>query len=834
MFHLTIKELIARRRRLVSSIFAVLLGVTLMAGTLVFTDTMTAAGDSVLEEARAGVDAMVREPSDVDIAYGQVGPRMDASVLDVVRRVPGVEDAALQITGYAQLVDADGDAVGDQEQAAAFGFNWIDNASLNPYRIDEGHAPQRDDEIVIDRGSADDGGFTIGDAVTVLTQRAPATFVVSGIATFGSADSPAGATAVLFTDSAAQTYLSAPGQVDGIVVDAVDEMTQQEMVDRLAAAVPGLEAVTGATLVADDQAAFHDSLGPFRIFLLVFAFVAVFVGAFMINNTFSITVAQRTQQLAMVRALGASKRQVLWSVMAEAAAIGVTGAAAGLGAGIGLAAGLTALFESMGVKLPEGAMVIDPTSMVLSAGIGITITLVSAWMPARRAGKVPPVAALREIAIDRTATSKRRTAIGVVITGLGCVALLAGLGGAGIELVGVGAFVTLCGVAVLGPVLARPVIGAFGVFVRRRGTSGDMAVRNARRNPKRTARTASSLMIGVALVAFIAVLASSLKASFQSSLDDTFIGTHIVDSGAYEGRGGFSPDLADVMEADAGVSVVSESRVARAVVDGSEIYLFGETSSTIGEIFDLGHVDGDIAALGTDGIAVEAEYAADHGWQIGSPIDVTMTTGSHRFVVKATYDNAAEWLDSYFVDVAAFDRYLPAQLDYRIYAVGDDSRIHELADAYPSTTVMDKAEFKEMVNGELDTVLGIVYALLALAVIIALLGIANTLALSIHERTRELGLLRAVGMSRRQMRTVVRWESVMIALFGTALGLVVGSFFGWAVVGALRDEGVDQFTYPVANLAVVTVIACLAGAVAAIGPARRASRLDVLDALVAT
>jgi putative ABC transport system permease protein len=834
MFELTIKELVARRRRMLSTVFAVLLGVSLMAGTLVFTDTLLAAGDDVMEDGRTGIDAMVRADSAVDVSFGQVGERIDASLIDEVRDVPGVATAELIITGYAQVVGIDGQVVGDLEQTPSFGFNWVDDASINPFDVVEGRAPAADDEIVIDRGTATTGGVGVGDRITVLTQQAPTVFHVAGVATFGSADSLAGATAVLFTTDAAQRFLAAPGQVDGVAITAEPGVSQDAVAEAVSAAVPDMEVVTGAELVAEDKAAFHDSLGEFRIFLLVFAFVAVFVGAFMINNTFSITVAQRTQQLAMVRALGASSRQVLWSVMAEAVAIGIAGAAAGLCVGVGLASGLGALFGALGVDLPDGSIVVDPSSMALSAGIGIGITMISAWMPARRAGKVPPIAALREVAVDRTVVSKRRIAVGGGITGVGGAALMAGLGGAGIELVGVGAFLMLCGVAVLGPVLARPVISAFGIAVARRGAAGDMAVRNARRNPKRTARTASSLMIGVALVSFIAVLAASLKTSFSGSLDDTFTGTHIVDSGAYEGRGGFSHELADRMRSSTGVSVVDESRVAPALVDGSDTYLYGTTGATVGQIFDLGEVTGDLASLGADGLAVDAEYAADHGWEIGTTVDIALASGTHPFVVEATYGNAAEWIGPYFVDVEAFDRYLPGQLDYRIYAIGDDTAVRELAAHYPSTTVRDKAEFMDMVNGELDMVLGVVYALLALAVVIALLGIANTLALSIHERTRELGLLRAVGMGRRQVRTVVRWESVMIALFGTVLGLAVGSFFGWATVRALHDKGIEHFTYPVANLAAVVVIACLAGAVAAIGPARRASRLNVLDALVTT
>ena len=833
MFTLTIKELFARKMRLLSTVFAVLLGVCLMAGTLVFTDTLTSQFNDVLEDAHAGVDAMVRAPSDVELSYGQSGTRMAADTIDAVRKVDGVAQAALEVTGYAQIVGPDGTTIGNQEQAPAFGFNWIDVAELNPYQIVDGTAPQRDGEVVIDRASADEGALQVGDQITVLTQLAPREFTLAGIATFGTADSPGGATAVLFTDDDAQHYLSAPGQVDGVAVQAVDGVSQDEIVARLENVVPELDVVTGATIVEEDQAAFAAAFGPFKIFLLVFAFVAVFVGAFMINNTFSITVAQRTQQLAMLRALGASRRQVLRTVMAEAVAIGIVGAVAGLAAGIGLAAGLKTLFKALGVVLPEGGMVINPTSMIISASVGIVVTVVSAYLPARRAGRLQPIAALRDLAVDREGTSKRRLVIGATTTAIGIAALLAGLGGSGLELVGLGALVALVGVAVLGPVLARPVIGMFGLVVRHRGTSGEMAVRNAQRNPKRTARTASSLMIGVALVAFISVVAASVKTSFGGSVKETFTGSHIVESGTWDGRGGFGLDLAIEMSAHPGVETVSEERTSPMVVDGSEKQMLGFTGSTIGRIFDLGSIEGDLSALGTNGLAVDAEAAAERGWTIGTEVPITLASGDQTFTVVATFDNASEWVGDEFVDVQAFDTYQPAQLDSRIFAIGDDAAIRDVAAAYPSAEVLDADQFLKQVTGEIDVMLGVIYALLALAVLIALLGIANTLALSIFERTRELGLLRAVGMVRSQVRTTIRWEAIMIALFGTTLGLTVGSFFGWASVRALESEGIDQFTYPVANIVVITVVACVAGAIAAVLPARRAANIDVLDAISA-
>jgi putative ABC transport system permease protein len=296
-------------------------------------------------------------------------------------------------------------------------------------------------------------------------------------------------------------------------------------------------------------------------------------------------------------------------------------------------------------------------------------------------------------------------------------------------------------------------------------------------------------------------------------------------------RGGFSDELANALTDTPGVDVVSESRVTTALVDGSETYLNGYTGATIGQIFDAGIVEGDLGALGADGIAVHAGTAEERGWSIGTNVPVVFAGGEANLVVKATFDNGKEWLGAEFVDVAAFDVHVPAQLDYRVYAIGDDAAIRGAVAGYSSAEVLDADQFFAQVTGELDVILAVVYALLALAVLIALLGIANTLALSIHERTRELGLLRAVGMTRSQIRSVIRWEAIMIALFGTTLGLAVGSFFGWASIRALRSEGIDRFTFPVGNLLVITIIACLAGAIAAIVPARRAARLDVLDAL---
>ncbi|HUP73616.1 MAG TPA: FtsX-like permease family protein [Acidimicrobiales bacterium] len=835
MFRLTIKQLAAKKLRLLTTATAVLLGVAFLAGTLVLTDTIGRTLDSVLADANAGTDAYVRGTSELEVGFGEARPRIDASVADQVRRADGAHDVAVRISGYAQLVDKTGTPIGDPEAAPMFGFNWVTVDDLNPYRIATGHAPGNDDEIVIDKHSADAAGYRPGDRATVLTKSAPREFTISGIAKFGTADSPGGASAVLFTDAVAQHLLGETGKVDGIAVTAASGTSQAQLVASIEQFVGSdVQVITGAALTAEDQRAVADSFEFFNMFMLIFAAVAVFVGAFIINNTFSITVAQRTREMALLRAIGANRRQVLRSVLAEAVVVAILASTAGLAIGIGVAFGLEAMLASFGFDVPDGPTVVSGRTIVVSLTVGVLVTLASAFLPARRAARVAPIAALRETALDSSGGSKRRAAAGLAVTTAGVAALLAGLGGDEVSLVGLGAFTVFIGVSILGPVLARPVTRLLGSpLPRLRGVSGALARQNAMRNPKRTARTAASLMIGVGLVGFITIFAASVKTSVSSSLGRDYLGTHIVESGAYDSTAGVSPDLAASLRGRKGVEVVTASRVTRAAVDGmgrTDFYAFD--AATVGQVTDLGTVQGDVRTLGADGIAVFAEEAAAKGWKLGDSVPVTFVTGTKPFLVRAIFDNSEEWLGKEFVGLAAFEANLPTQLDFRIYVSASDANaLHDAAAAYPSVEVLDKKGFIDAINADIDKMLGLIYAMLALAIVIALLGIANTLALSIFERTRELGLLRAVGMAKAQLRATARWEAVLIALFGTSLGLGVGTFFGWAMVRAMSDQGITELSIPTGSLIVVTVVAAAAGVGAAIMPARRAARLNVLKAI---
>lgn len=833
MLTLTLKNLAAHRRRLLATAFAVLLGVAFMSGTLIFTDTVDATFDSALAEANEDVDAYVRVPSELELGYGDPGPRLDSALAAAVARVPEVDEVALRINGYAQLVDRHGEPVGDVSKSPAFGTNWTPVDDLNPYELASGRAPSSPDEVVVDVASADAAGYAPGDVATVLTKGAPRELTISGTARFGTSDSPAGATAVLFTDDVAAELLGEPGQADGIALTGDEGVSQAALVHAVQTAVgDDVEVITGDELVAGDQAALSEATSMFRMIMVTFGVISVLVGAFIINNTFAITVAQRSRELAMLRALGASGRQVRRSVLTEAAVIGALGSAAGLAVGRGVSSGLRWLMEVGGFPPPEGATVVTTRAVVISLAVGVVVTVLSAWLPSRRAARIAPIAALREVDIDASAASGRRAVAGAVVVAAGVAALLAGLSLGDVAVVGAGALTTVIGVSVLGPVLARPLGRAIGAPLRLRGVTGELATQNAMRNPKRTARTAASLMIGVGLVGFITVFAASAKTSVSGSMEADFTGTHIVQTGSTSNAAGLSPTLADSLRTTPGVDVVAQARISPAIVDGVEDpELSAFDARRIGEIFRLGDVDGDLAGLGPDGLAVSADRAEDDGLAIGSTVPVTFPTGPSTFVVRAIYEGSTDWVGQHFVDLEAFRAAGMGELDHRVYVAGDEEAIRAAASGHESAEVLDEDGFLDLVNAEVDTMLGLFYAMLGLAVVIALFGIANTLSLSTFERTRELGLLRAIGMGRSQLRSTVRWEAVIIAVFGAAMGLAVGTFFGWAVVRAMADEGIDTLTIPVGNLIVVTALAALAAAMAAVLPARRAGRLDVLEAV---
>jgi putative ABC transport system permease protein len=835
MLRLTLKELAAKKLRLLATALAVIIGVAFLAGTLTLTDTVMHTFDGLLAQADAGTDVYVRGASPLKLGFGDSRPRVDATLADQIRRVDGVDQVATRVSGYAQILDKHGKTIGDP-QTGVLGMNWVTVNELNPFRLTSGHEPTNAGEIVIDKHGADTADFHVGDRTTLLTGSEPRPVTIVGIAKFGGADSPGGTAIVLFDDTTAQQFLAEQGQVDGIAVIAATDVTSEALLPRIESLAGDKEVITGKQLTKEDQDNLHKAIGQFGTFMTIFAAIAMFVGAFIINNTFSIIVSQRTKEMALLRAIGASGKQVRRAVLGEAVAVGAVASAIGLAAGIGVAKALQSLLGAVGFDIPSGSTVISTTTVAISIVAGFAVTVISAVLPARRASRVPPIAAMREVAQDRSAVSKRRVITGSSVAAIAVGTLLAGLNAKNIKLIGVGAITLFVGVSALGPIVARPFAALTGwPMARVRGMAGALARQNAMRNPKRTTRTAASLMIGVGLVSFITIFAASMKSSGSGAFRDDFNGTHVIDSGAFDGASGLSPDLAAQLRRTDGVRTVAEERISKVQIDGSANDFFrAYDSRTIGTLFDLGHVQGDITQLGSDGLAVKAETGAKLV-RLGDTHQITFTTGTRTFTVKAIFDNADPFLGTEFVDLAAFEANLPAALDSKVFVDSNDTTIVDRAAAgYPTAKVLTTDGYVKQQTGRIDKMLKLVYALLGLAVLIALLGIANTLALSIHERKRELGLLRAVGMSRAQVRSSVRWESVIIALFGTALGLTIGVFLGWATVRALTSKGIDRLVIPPGQLAVITTIAAFAGIAAAIMPARRAAKINILQAVASS
>jgi putative ABC transport system permease protein len=845
MFRTTLKTLAARKLRLFTTSFAVLLGVAFMAGTLVLTDTIGKTFDKLFSDVNKGTDAYVRAEVAFDSEwFGDQRPRLDASLIDQINDVDGVSTAEGYIEAYAQLVDKAGKPIGNPNMGApVLGSGWLSNSDLNPFDLTSGRPPQADNEVVIDKGSAASADFVVGDSTTVLTQAGPEQVTIVGIAKFGDSDSPAGASYTMFTPTAAQAYLTQPGKIDAIKIVADPGVSETQLVENISKVVPkGTEVLTGAEITKEDQAAIKEDMSFFNVFLMVFAIIALFVGSFIIYNSFSILVAQRTKEMALMRAIGASRRQVTRSVLLEAGVVGLIASALGLAAGVGVAAGLKLLLSGIGIDIPAGGIVLTSKTVIISTIAGLGVSIVSAVFPARRAAKVPPIAAMREVAVDHSSRSRRRVVSGTIVTGLGALAMGAGLfGGAGIAPVGFGAVLVFVGVAVLGPVLARPISRVIGSpLPRLKGVPGNLARENAMRNPKRTSATAAALMIGVALVGFITILASSTKASVAANVDKTFNGDLVVSSNV-GGTGGLSPKLATELAALPELDAVTGFRMAAAEVDGSGTNLVSADPQAMQQISDFGLAEGSLDNLHAGEIAVSKDVADKKGWTLGQSVPVRFAeTGVKQFTMVATYTEDAT-VGQYFISIEAFDANIADRFDRQVMmtvAAGADletarAAVTTVADAYPQGDVQDRQQYSKAQTKNLDMLLNLIYALLALAVFIALLGIANTLALSIFERTRELGLLRAVGMTRRQLRATVRYESVIIALLGTTLGLAIGTAFGWSIVQALSDQGLDTFAFPATQLAVVTVIAALAGVAAAALPARRAARLDILGAIKA-
>ncbi|MFB7615293.1 ABC transporter permease [Kitasatospora sp. NPDC056181] len=847
---LSLRSLREHRRRLVGTFLSILLGVSFLTGTMVLGDTLRANFDTLFADANAGTDVVVRSADVLDSpgTPGGVRAPVDTALADRLRAVPGVAAAEPSVQGAGQLVGSDGKPVGGQGPPTLAG-NWLGDSRLNPYKLSEGRAPAAPGEAVINRGAAKTGGLHLG-STTVLRTPDPVTVTIVGIATFGdSADGMGPSTFTALTFGDAERYLTprGSGQAASIQVRAAGGIPQGELVARIAPQLPdGVEAVTGAAATQESTDMVSGRfLTMFTTLLLVFAGIALLVATFTIHNTFAIVVAQRTRENALLRALGAVRGQVLGATLAEALAVGALASLGGLLGGIGVAAGLKALFSVLGFSLPTGGMVITTAAVVLPLLVGTVVAVGSALLPAVRAGRTAPLAALRDTGVDRAAEGRSgtvRVALGALLVAAGVPAAVVGAtDGPSVTLTVAGALGVLAGVVVLGPVAASFAVRTLGApLPRLRGVSGTLARRNAARNPRRTSATASALMIGVAVVTLFTVFGASVKATLDATVSSSFAGDLAVTAPSFgAGGSGVSPKLADALAQlpEVRQTVGLGRGVAR--IDGHGRTLDVTDPARLAGIVDLGRVDGTLDALGTDGLAVSRSEAGQHGWRLGQSVTVGFTDGaSGTFTVRALYEGGGLAGD-YLITRQAWAPHRGQDSDTMV-AVGLKSgvalgagkaAVEKAAAPFGNPKVQDRDEYAASAAGGVDMMLSVVYALLALAVLIALLGIANTLTLAVHERTRELGLLRAVGQTRAQLRAMVRWESVLVAAFGTVGGLALGAFLGWALVRASDSAGTGSFAIPPGQLAVVLGAGLLAGAVAGLRPAGRAARLDVLRAI---
>ena len=851
MLKVGLRGVFSRKLRAFLTALAVFLGVALMTGTYVLTDTFTNSFGQIFDESNEGTDVAVVPREAVDSQQGADPPAMPARLLKDVRKVDGVAKAQGGIfSAGVALIDEDGDRIGST-QAPAFGTSAA-SKRFAAFDYPEGRPPQSADEVAVDKLSADNEGLEVGDQITVAGSEAARQYEIVGIAKLGEVDSFGGATVAVLPLPEAQRLADKQGEFDQISVAADESVDPEELKRRIAEVVPrNVEVRTGEENAEQQTEDIEDDLGFLKVALLIFAWIALFVGAFTIFNTFSITVAQRTREFGMLRTLGASRRQVLTSVLLEAFVIGAIGAGIGIVAGIGVASGLNSLFKAAGIDLPNTGNVIKTRALVIPLLVGMVITLVAAIIPAVRATRVSPVEALSDQAVAPTRRRRRVvTALAVLLSVGGLVAICVGLFG-GIDsssdaaaLLGLGAVLLFLGTALLSPRFVAPLASVVGLALERvRKLTGRLARENAVRNPGRTATTAAALMIGLALVTFVAVFAAGIKSSINDAIDKSFTGDLTL-----QHEDGFSPipsAAAREVKAIDGVGAVSSIRFGE-----GEVAKTGDTSfitaidpkaaRTVLEFdWDEGS-DATVDGMTRDDALVDQAWATDNDVDVGDELSVTTPTGRQvTYTVRGRLNDTADlWGDFVLTQQALEDDFQVRQQGMVLvsYAPGaDPDAVRRAVDTtierdFPIVDVLDQEQLKDRIAEQVGQLVNLLYALLSLAVIVSLFGIVNTLTLSIYERTRELGLLRAIGMSRRQVRRIVRYEAVITALLGALMGSVLGVFFAVIVSRPLADEGFN-LSYPIGTLIILFVLAAIAGVVAAILPARRAARLDVLDAL---
>jgi putative ABC transport system permease protein len=849
MVRFALKGLLGRKLRTVLTAIAIVLGVAMVAGTFMLTDSIDKAFDSIFTDVRKGSNAVITGKSAFDLSEGSGtnSPTLSESLLPRVQQLPSVAEAEGSVDGEAQLIGDDGKAI-VYGGAPNLGFSvTAGDSPFNPLTLIQGAWPQSG-ELVVDESTAKKENLRLGESIGVQAEGAARRLRISGLVRFGSVSTIGGATLAGFDLPTAQRIFGKRGRLDEIAVAAKPGVSDQELVRDLRAELPPTAQVKTATQQVHDDAAETNSFISFlRGFLLAFGGIALFVGSFVIANSLSITIAQRTREFATVRTIGGSRRQILTSILLEALVVGVIASLVGLAAGVGLAKALFWLFDAVGFTLPNSGLILEPTAVVIALAAGILVTLVASVRPAFRATRVPPIAAVREGAeLPKSRFARFRVPVSILVTLAGFTALTWSLFGPGLSTtallvwMGLGAFLIFLGVALLAERLVTPLAAWLGwPSSRFGGVAGTLARENARRNPQRTASTAAALMIGLALVTLVAVLAAGIVSTFRDAVDELWKDADY----AVTAQNNFSPLPVSVAQAAStaeGVDAVGNVRAGQARAFNSTFNATAVDPPT-SRIFSIKWKEGSdavLARLGDAGAFVTESYADDHDLAVGSPVQLTFANGARkRFVVRAIFEppTGGSPFGPVTISARTWDRFNEHPRNLFSFAImnggqtdANQAALERRLIDFPNAKVQTRNEFVDNQISGLSSVLNILYVLLALSVIVSLFGIVNTLVLTVFERTRELGMLRAIGMTRRQVRRMIRHESVITALIGGALGIVLG-----VVLGALLVARVDfiDFTLPVGQLILFAIAAVIVGILAAIFPARRASRLNILKAL---
>lgn len=844
MLRIALKNVMARKGRLLLSALGVIASCTFLSGVFVFGDTIQGSFDRLFANAYDKVDAVVRSSNVIEGDFGDdTRDRIPVELADRIAAVPGVASTEGDVQSFARIATSDGTAIG-VDGPPKFGGVFIDGPS-SPWALAEGRAAVDGTEVVIDRRSAKDGDIAIGDTVSVTTVIGVRDFTVSGIATFAGNDTSGGATWALFDlDTAMEFVVGSPGLVDSVFVVGDGSVSQEELRTRIAAELDGTdtETLTGAEIIDESQSDIAEGFGFFNTFLTIFAGIATFVGCFIIYNVFKISTAQRLKENALMRAIGARSSQVVRAQLIEAVIIGIVGGLLGFVAGIGLATVIIAGLTAVGFAPSDSALAIQPDSFLWTMLVGIVVTLVCAVFPALRAGRTPPLAAMRDVSVDRSARSRRRLVTAVVAAVAAAVGITMGLSSSSLWLI-LGVLGLFTAFIAAGPLVVGPLSTALVAPLRTvRGVTGEIAVRNAARSPERTALTAAALGISLALLVGVSTLGSSIVQSFRDTISEQFRGDISVSTSDQNGFGGLPVTLVDEIAALPEIeSAVSFGGAPVRIVDGddtTDTAIVTVNADGAEALLDFPFEGEGFASLDPTSVVVSTDRAERDGYEIGNAIDIQLLDGTAiTATVIGIFDS--DTLGGIIADRSMFANSTTPRFDVQLLAthrddvsLGDaEDAVRTVTDRYPTSKTETREQFIDSQISQLGGFLNFIYALLLMSVFIAVLGIVLTLLLAVYERRRELGLVRAVGMTRSQVRSSIRWESVVTALLGAVMGVALGLSLGWIVVRALRDQGLESFSFNPTAVVGFTVMALLFALAAAWWPARKAANADILQAI---